>query len=103
LELGDAWMPFGFTLEGLRDFLTTDAVKAHLAARTNGGRDELKLIFAPEPPIDPLGQPEATAGFLADYVAIGATGFSLRFEHYSAEHFVEQMSALQSLVRSSGW
>jgi probable F420-dependent oxidoreductase len=103
LELGDAWMPFGFTLEGLTEFLTNDKVKADLAARVESGRRELKLILAPEPPIDPLGQPEATAAFLAEYVALGATGFSLRFEHRSAEHYADQMEALQVLVKSSGW
>jgi probable F420-dependent oxidoreductase len=103
LELGDAWMPFGFTLEGLTEFLTKDKVKAELAARAETGRGELKLILAPEPPIDPLGRPEATAAFLAEYVALGATGFSLRFAHRSPEHYAEQMEALQSLVRSSGW
>jgi probable F420-dependent oxidoreductase len=103
LELGAAWMPFGFTLEGLTEFLTNDKVKADLAARVESGRRELKLILAPEPPIDPLGQPEATAAFLAEYVALGATGFSLRFEHRSAEHYADQMEALQVLVKSSGW
>ena len=103
LELGDAWMPFGFTLEGLTEFLTNDKVKSDLAARVETSGDELKLILAPEPPIDPLGQPDATAAFLAEYVALGATGFSLRFEHRSAEHYADQMEAMQSLVRSSGW
>jgi probable F420-dependent oxidoreductase len=103
LELGDAWMPFGFTLEGLTEFLTNDKVKADLAERVETSGGELKLILAPEPPIDPLGQPDATAAFLAEYVALGATGFSLRFEHRSAEHYADQMEALQSLVRSSGW
>ena len=40
---------------------------------TSRGRP-LKLILAPEPPIDPLGDPERTTEFLASYVAIGATG-----------------------------
>ena len=103
LELGDAWMPFGFTLEGLTEFLTNEKVQADLAARGETSPGELKLILAPEPPIDPLGQPDATAAFLAEYVALGATGFSLRFEHRSAEHYADQMEAMQSLVRSSGW
>jgi hypothetical protein len=96
-------MPFGFTLEGLTEFLTNDKVKSDLAARVETSGDELKLILAPEPPIDPLGQPDATAAFLAEYVALGATGFSLRFEHRSAEQYADQMEAMQSLVRSSGW
>ncbi len=101
LELGDAWMPFGFKLGELTDLLTDARVVDMLASRE--GNRSLKLILAPEPPIDPLGQPDRTAEFLTSYVSLGATGFSVRFDHHSAAHYCEQMAALQALVRSAGW
>ncbi len=103
LELGDAWMPFGFTLERLTELLTRDAVKADLAQREESPLGALGLILAPEPPIDPLGEPDKTIEFLGSYIDIGATGFSLRFAHRSQAHFWEQMEALQSVVRSARW
>jgi hypothetical protein len=35
---------------------------------------------------------------LASYVAIGATGFSLRFDHHSRAHYGEEMAAMQELA-----
>jgi probable F420-dependent oxidoreductase len=102
VELGDAWMPFGFKLEELTGLLTDSRVRDTLAPRAHDGRP-LKLILAPEPPIDPLGEPERTTEFLASYVAIGATGFSVRFDHHSPSHYCEQMAALQAVVRTAGW
>ena len=100
LELGDAWMPFGFKLDELTELLTEAEVRDALARRADEHGRPLKLILAPEPPIDPQGEPDRTAEFLASYVALGATGFSLRFEHHSPGHFCEQMAALRSLVET---
>jgi len=103
LELGDAWMPFGFKLDELSELLTQGAVLDALARR-NGEHDRpLQLILAPEPPIDPLGEPDRTAEFLASYVALGATGFSVRFDHHSPDHYCEQMAALRSVVERAGF
>ena len=96
-------MPFGFKLDELAALLADPWVRDVLAAREQERGRPLKLILAPEPPIDPLGDPEATTEFLASYVAIGATGFSVRFDHHSRAHFCEQMAALQSVVQAAGW
>jgi len=103
LDLGDAWMPFGFKLDELTQLLTQAEVLDALARRTEEHGRPLKLILAPEPPIDPQGEPDRTAEFLASYVALGATGFSLRFEHHSPDHYCEQMAALRSLVEGAGF
>jgi probable F420-dependent oxidoreductase len=103
VELGDAWMPFGFKLEELTDLLTSPKVRDDLSACAEGRGRPLKLILAPEPPIDPLGEPGRTTEFLASYVAIGATGFSVRFDHHSPAHFCEQMAALRSVVDAAGF
>ncbi|MGP0032110.1 MAG: LLM class F420-dependent oxidoreductase [Acidimicrobiales bacterium] len=98
LELGDAWMPFGFKLEQLTELLADPAVaeaREHYAGQHGAPLD---LILAPEPPIDPLGARAATADFLQSYLAIGATGLSLRFDHRSRAHYCEEMAALADLA-----
>jgi probable F420-dependent oxidoreductase len=94
LELGDAWMPFGFTLEALTALMSSEKVHQDLARYADERGAPLKLIFAPEPPIDPLGHPEETTAFLSAYLDLGATGFSVRFDHHSPAHYCEQMEAL---------
>ena len=91
-------MPFGFKLDELTGLLTDAKVRDTLDRRAEEHGRPLQLILAPEPPIDPLGDPEGTTEFLASYVSLGATGFSLRFDHHSPAHFCEQMAALQSVV-----
>jgi probable F420-dependent oxidoreductase len=98
LSVGDAWMPFGFTLEPLSELLADPGITAAREAYAGEHGTPLDLILAPEPPIDPLGDPGGTADFLASYVALGATGFSLRFDHRSRAHYGEQMAALQDVV-----
>jgi probable F420-dependent oxidoreductase len=98
LELGDAWMPFGFKLEPLTDLLADPTVVKALDRFAEERGAPLDLILAPEPPIDPLGDPSTTRDFLASYVAIGATGFSLRFDHHSLAHYGEEMAAMQELA-----
>ncbi|HTX63935.1 MAG TPA: TIGR03619 family F420-dependent LLM class oxidoreductase [Acidimicrobiales bacterium] len=93
-ELGDAWMPFRLTLDELRTLLARTAVRSILDSRDR----PLGFIFAPEPPIDPLGRPAETVDFLRAYLDIGATGFSLRFRQYSPTHFVEQLEATMAIA-----
>lgn len=104
LELGHAWMPFGFKLDELGAILTDPKILDSLARyRDEHGGEGLQLLLAPEPPIDPVGDPEGTTEFLARYVAVGATGFSLRFDHHSPAHYAEQMEATQKLVKAAGF
>ncbi len=103
LELGDAWMPFGFKREELTALLSDPKVRDDLARFEDGRGTPLQLILAPEPPIDPLGDPEGTAAFLAPYVEAGATGFSLRFDQHSLAHYCEQMEAMTAVVRTAGF
>ncbi len=98
LALGDAWMPFGFTLEHLAGMLADPEVDVARDRFAEEHGVPLDLILAPEPPIDPLGEPAATLEFLRSYVAIGATGFSLRFDHHSRAHYCEEMAALADLA-----
>jgi probable F420-dependent oxidoreductase len=89
IELGDAWMPFGLKLDELGSILDDDKTRHAIAARDVA----LDLILAPEPPVDPLGDPARTREVFNSYVGVGATGLSLRFQHDSRAHYMEQMEA----------
>jgi probable F420-dependent oxidoreductase len=97
-DLGDAWMPFGFTLDAITALLAEPAVRQRLESYADTHGHPLPMILAPEPPIDPLGDPSGTHEFLSKYIAIGATGFSLRFDHHSLAHYGEQMAAMADLA-----
>lgn len=81
LELGQAWMPFGLKLDELTTVLEEPGTQDRLARYADDHGVPLKLILAPEPPIDPLGDASGTIEFLSAYMAIGASGFSLRVDH----------------------
>jgi probable F420-dependent oxidoreductase len=102
LELGDAWMPFGGKLDELAALLgdeRIDQARRDYAAAHGAG---IRMILAPEPPLDPLGDPDGTVAFLTPYVALGATGFCLRFAHRSRAHYCEQMEAMMAVAPELG-
>ena len=94
LALGDAWMPFRLLAPELAALWADPAIAEAAAARAT----PLELYFAPEPPIDPLGDPDGARRLLAGYLDAGATGFSLRFRHDSPAHYCEQLAAAATLV-----
>ena len=96
IALGDAWIPFRLLVDDFRDLFADTEIRDLMAARAT----PLQMVLAPEPPIDPQGDPEGTAAFLRTMVEVGATGFSVRFRHHSRTHYVEQMEALQQVVRT---
>jgi probable F420-dependent oxidoreductase len=98
LALGDAWMPFRLLPDQLSSMLADEEVGRLLDARPA----PLGLHFAPEPPIDPVGDPGGTARLLSVYAGLGATGFSLRFRHDSPDHYIEQLEAVVPLVAELG-
>jgi len=102
LELGDAWMPFGGRLDELSALLSDEGVSRSRQDHATAHGEPIKMILAPEPPIDPLGDPEGTVAFLAQYVALGATGFCLRFAHQSMAHYCEQMEAMVAVASHLG-
>jgi probable F420-dependent oxidoreductase len=94
IELGDGWIPFKLKVDELRSMLADPEIRELMARRET----PLNLIFPPEPPVDPLGAPDAVRRFIGSYVDVGATGFSMRFDHTSRDHLVEQMGAFQELI-----
>ena len=87
LELADGWAPFGLLLDGLRPII--DAKRDEI-----GSREGFDLVLAPEPPLDPIGKPDATRDVIRGYADVGATKLNLRFHHDSPKHYVEQLEAM---------
>jgi probable F420-dependent oxidoreductase len=85
LALGDGWAPFGLAPEDVA-----------LAIASHGAPTE--LILAPEPAIDPTGEPSLTEETVDRYVRAGATVLNLRLRHRSATHCCEQLEALVQLL-----
>jgi probable F420-dependent oxidoreductase len=94
IALGDAWIPFRLLLDDFRTLFADPDIRDLIAARDA----PLQMVLAPEPPLDPGGDPAGTASLLRSMVEVGATGFSVRFRHHSRSHYVEQMEALQQVV-----
>ena len=89
----DGWIPFGLSRRDLGAILDAPALSAAPAGRG----DAFDVVLAPEPPLDPAGDPDGAAGAFRAYRAIGATGLSLRLPSESRDHYVEQLAAMQEL------
>jgi probable F420-dependent oxidoreductase len=83
VELGDGWVPFGMTVERMAEVL----------AKRRGDRP-IEIVPWPDPPIDPLGDPDRARREVERLAAIGATMLNLRFVSTSLAHHVEQMEAM---------
>ena len=93
-ELGHAWMPFRLELDELSAMLQDQGIRELIGRR----EEPLEMVFAPEPPVDPLAERDATMRTFRSYADAGATGLSMRFRHESRSHYVEQMEAAVALL-----
>jgi probable F420-dependent oxidoreductase len=87
VSLGDGWLPFGLGVEELRTLLGGDV-------DTSG----VDIILHPEPPLDPLADPEGARTKIDEYAGIGATMCNLRFRHGSLAHYLEQLEAMSTVM-----
>jgi alkanesulfonate monooxygenase SsuD/methylene tetrahydromethanopterin reductase-like flavin-dependent oxidoreductase (luciferase family) len=101
LELGDGWIPFGLSHEQLGAMLG-EAPTAGQRARLAEGAGRFEIVLAPEPALDPVGDPEAAVATVRAYAELGATGLSLRFRHRSRDHYVEQLEAMAQVTAGLG-
>jgi probable F420-dependent oxidoreductase len=81
VELGDGWVPFGLTMEEV----------ARKLQRVD--HDALDVVLWPEPPVDPIDEPDRFVTQVGDAVAAGATIVNLRFSSRSLAHHLELMEA----------
>jgi len=92
LELADGWSPFKLQLDELGPIL--DGLRDQMVARGEG----FDLIFPPDPPLDPLGDPEGALACVEEFRSAGATGLALRFRHASREHYERQLEAFAGVA-----
>jgi hypothetical protein len=85
------------SLDELGTILRNDAVSAALDARES----DLDVVLAPDPPLDPAGDPVGATSTVRDYRAVGATGLSVRFRHRSKQHYLEQLEAMVGVARQA--
>lgn len=83
----DGWVPFGIAPEKLREMLDQADLPDGFEVVLNAGR-----------PVDPTGAPEATVRALIRTRDAGATVVSTSISAHSAEHYCEQLEALQTLA-----
>jgi probable F420-dependent oxidoreductase len=96
IEHGDGWIPFRLNHDDFAKLFGDPEIKDLMEARAK----PLEIIIPPDPPVDPGGDPLGTTEVLGSLLEVGATAFSLRFRHHSRTHYVEQMAALQEIVRA---
>jgi len=85
-ELGNGWAPFRLKPDQIAQMLE------------HGSPAE--VVLQPEPPVDPVGDPDGTRAVVERLRAAGATMLNLRFAHHSLDHYCEQLAAMQELVRT---
>jgi len=93
----DAWVPFALEPEEVRTLLERARESAAWAKMTR----PLAVGLSPEPPLDPIAEPQHARDELARHVTCGATMLNLRFKSRSLEHHLEQMSAFVELAGPS--
>ncbi|HVM41707.1 MAG TPA: TIGR03619 family F420-dependent LLM class oxidoreductase [Acidimicrobiia bacterium] len=97
VEFGDAWVPFAVEPEEVASML--EAVRATSAWEERGR--PLDVGLAPEPPLDPLGDPDRVRREIERHEACGATILNLRFRHDSLAHCLEQLEAFVAVAGPS--
>jgi alkanesulfonate monooxygenase SsuD/methylene tetrahydromethanopterin reductase-like flavin-dependent oxidoreductase (luciferase family) len=94
VQLGDGWAPFAVSPRQVSEWLAQ-------AAKTGAWRERaapLEVTLVTEPPVDPLGAPEATAAVARELRDAGATTLGCRFVSSSRAHYLEQLEAMTALV-----
>jgi alkanesulfonate monooxygenase SsuD/methylene tetrahydromethanopterin reductase-like flavin-dependent oxidoreductase (luciferase family) len=87
LAYGDGWMPGNLTLEQVKSYLASVELP-----------DNFEVLLWPVPPLDPLGDPSGAEHSIELRRQAGATGMTLRFQHRSMSHYLEQLEAFSELV-----
>jgi probable F420-dependent oxidoreductase len=94
VELGDGWAPFGLGEAQLAAMLT----RARQSAAWVDRPAPLEVVLYPEPPLDPVAEPEQAREVVGRYEGLGATILNLRLRHRSLAHCLEQLQAMVEAV-----
>jgi probable F420-dependent oxidoreductase len=87
VELADGWMPFGLTVDQLRDMIASVEVPA--------GFD---LALTPDRAFDPEGSADRVQDAIGQMAEVGTTVVNARIVGHSLEHYLEQLEALAGLA-----
>mgnify|MGYP000375874167 CR=1 FL=1 len=93
----DAWVPFALEPEEVGALLSRARDTATWAQMTR----PLAIGLSPEPPLDPLAEPQQVRDQIARHASCGATMLNLRFKSTSLEHHLEQMAAFVEVAGPS--
>jgi probable F420-dependent oxidoreductase len=91
VRYADGWVPFGLRPEELQDLLSSVSLP-----------DGFDVVLGPGRPVDPEADPDRTARALDRLVSAGATIVGASVAARSAEHYCEQLVALDQLARKVG-
>ncbi len=94
VELGDGWAPFGLGEAQLTAILDRARQSPTWADRST----PLEVVLYPEPPLDPVAEPEQARDVVGRYELLGATVLNLRLRHRSLAHCLEQLQAMVEAV-----
>jgi probable F420-dependent oxidoreductase len=99
VELADGWAPFGLSRAELGEMIArardTEAWAVR-AALTDA--PPFELVLQNEHPFDPGAEPERVREATERIRDAGATIINVRVVHHSAEHYLEQLTAMRALV-----
>ena len=87
VELADGWMPFGLGVDDIAAMLGDFELP-----------DGFDVVLATDGTVDPTDEPDRTRGQLEALGEVGATAVTCSLRARSAEHCVEQLSALRDLA-----
>ncbi|WKG05427.1 TIGR03619 family F420-dependent LLM class oxidoreductase [Mycolicibacterium sp. HK-90] len=86
VEFGTGWVPFGLSPDAIADFLAPCRLPA-----------DFDVVLSPGVALDPLGDPDGVRSRLGRLRDVGATIANCSVQARSAEHFCEQLAALQAI------
>jgi probable F420-dependent oxidoreductase len=95
VELGDGWVPFGLTMDEVRRMLD----RARDDEAWNARSVPLEVVLWPEPPVDPVDEPDRFSAQVGEALAAGATIVNLRFSSRSMAHHLELMECAADVAR----
>jgi probable F420-dependent oxidoreductase len=87
VELADGWMPFGLGVDDIAAMLGVVELP-----------DGFDVVLATDGAVDPTEEPDRTRRQLEARREVGATAVTCSVRARSAEHYVEQLSALRDLA-----
>jgi len=87
LELGDGWIPFGLAVDQIRAMLASAELP-----------DGFEIVLGTQAALDPTEEPDRVHQHLCALRGVGATAATCSVRAHSANHYIEQLSALRDIA-----